>query len=433
MAVLSMKKYSVPVCIVVALLFHGQCVICADDSLHRRSLQYKEICRQFDDARCIEVSPCAMRVAVAYNNRTVHIYDLETQELLRTLEGNEGPVCTLRFIEDGSKLVGDDTSGHRCVWDVARGTLLCTSRVDRPLIEERLNPGEASQYGFAKGEGDRVLSPDRSRRIEIHPATHAPFGELLRRPQVCIYDNKNGNIVDQFFLPMDHVDLLVMTHDGSKLAATEDSTALYWEGLLFNEKRAWRFMSCNVVIFDVQKKSVVCSFWLYNKRLKYVPCSSSSHSHEPYPRVLDMFFSHDGSKLIIKASPERTHFPFRGNWGAVIYDASTGQRLRVLPLGLGMRPLEFSSDCLKIVNYSATQNSLHAFVWKDKRVQQKALALACALHERLGAHSPAHLLDPYTLRNICLMGLPADAFGSEPTDAFGSEPKCGCVSRCVIS
>jgi WD40 repeat protein len=138
MAVLSMKKYSAPVCIVVTLLLYGQCVICADDGLHRRfqynrsSLQYKEICRQFDGARCIEVSPCAMRVAVAYNNRTVHIYDLETQELLRTLEGNEGPVCTLRFSEDGSKLVGYDTSGQRCVWDVARGTLLCISRVDRP-------------------------------------------------------------------------------------------------------------------------------------------------------------------------------------------------------------------------------------------------------------------------------------------------------------
>ena len=287
------------------------------------------------------------------------------------------------------------------------------------MIEERLNPGEASQYGFAKGEGDRFLSPDRSRRIEIHPAEYRFFGVLpLRRPQVCIYDNKNGNIVDQFFLPMDHVDRLVMTHDWSKLAATELKTIINGRDI-FDGIRS--LFSCKVVIFDVQKKSVVRSFWLYNKRM-----TEEQSFLEPYPSFSDMFFSHDGSKLIIEASPYKTHSPFLDYWGAAIYDASTGRRLRVLPL-VYMQPLGFSSDCLRIVNYySATPYYLSIVVWKDKRVQQKALALACALHERLGAHSPAHLLDPYTLRDICLMGLPAYAFGSEPK--WGSDD-----SRCVIS
>jgi hypothetical protein len=306
------------------------------------------------------------------------------------------------------------------------------------LIEERLNPGEASQYGFAKGERYGLLSPDRSRRIEIHPAEDRFVGVLpLRRPQVCIYDNKNGNIVDQFFLPMDHVDRLVMTHDWSKLAATELKTIINGRDIFDG---IYLLLSCKVVIFDVQKKSVVRSFWLYNKRL-----TEEQSFFQPYPSFGDMFFSPDGSKLIIQASPYGHHLPFLSAWGAVIYDASTGRRLRVLPLELSldpsgfssdclyllyrsafMKPLGLSSDCLKIVNYSTTSNSLRAVVWKDKRVQQKALALACALHERLGAHSPAHLLDPYTLRDICLMGLPADAFGSEPK--WGSDG-----SRCVVS
>ena len=82
-------------------------------------------------------SPDGSKIAAGYDDGTIKVWDIITQQAILTLSGGHNdPIYSVSFSPDGKKLVSDDVSGSRIVvWDLQSGEKLTTLSGHYPAFD----------------------------------------------------------------------------------------------------------------------------------------------------------------------------------------------------------------------------------------------------------------------------------------------------------
>ena len=94
------------------------------------------------------------RAVSASFDRTLNVWDVETREALRTLEGHSGVVSAVALTADGRRAVSASADRSVVVWDLESGEALCRF------------VGDAGFYAVAvSGDGGVILAGDAGGRV----------------------------------------------------------------------------------------------------------------------------------------------------------------------------------------------------------------------------------------------------------------------------
>jgi WD40 repeat protein len=116
----------------------------------------------------VAVSPIGRVVASAGEDRVVKLWDLATQQVLRTLKAHTATVCGLIFSPDGRQLASGSRDGTIVLWDVAAGSEVHTLRGDADSFTcVRFSPD--GRLLAAGGQGGLVKLWDTSTKTERDP------------------------------------------------------------------------------------------------------------------------------------------------------------------------------------------------------------------------------------------------------------------------
>jgi WD40 repeat protein len=81
----------------------------------------------------VAVSPDGRRAVSASRDNTLRVWDLDSGELLRTLEGHAESVQAVAVSPDGRRAVSASRDNTLRVWDLDSGETLATFAADYPL------------------------------------------------------------------------------------------------------------------------------------------------------------------------------------------------------------------------------------------------------------------------------------------------------------
>lgn len=239
---------------------------------------------------------------------TVHLWDVETGEELRSLSGHGGAVSDIAFSPDGGRLASGTADGAVLLWDMVGeddilfqhgkdsvlsvtfspdGEKLASGGVGGDVIlwdltvqdpaGEQLGRHEGGVHGLAfspdskllaSGGQDAVvtlweLGTDTARRLEGHTGTvwdvaFSPDGRLLasgdRDAVIIIWDVETGQLVTRLSGHTDWVNGLAFSPNGEMLAsAGSDGVVMLWD------VKTWRIIGEPLRAHDGWVNSVVFS------------------------------------------------------------------------------------------------------------------------------------------------------------------------------
>ena len=154
-----------------------------------------------DQLHAVQFSPDGTRVAVAGEDRSIHLFDVETRALLRILRGHTATLASLAFSPDGRLLASGSIDGTARLWDVDTG------KEERRLLQDGIPVADLDV-----GPDGRLLvtsGTDGAARLWL-----VETGELLR----------------EFAGHTDWVTAVAIRPDGLRLAtAGRDLTVRLWD------------------------------------------------------------------------------------------------------------------------------------------------------------------------------------------------------------
>jgi WD40 repeat protein len=131
----------------------------------------------------------------------INIWDLETGELIDTLEGHNDWVRNIEFSPDGEMLASGSNDGTVKLWDPIKGNLIKTLQEGSEMI---------FQVTFSP-DGSKLASSSSDNRIKV-------------------WDFESGEIIEEFIKRKGSVQCLSYSPDGSKLVAgCFDNSLRIWE------------------------------------------------------------------------------------------------------------------------------------------------------------------------------------------------------------
>jgi len=158
--------------------------------------------------------PDGRRLAVAYTDRKIHVWDTQTAtEVMPPWEGHTVNGVFLTFNHAGDRVLSSDWGGQRRLWDAATGRMLATlpepvslqfSSDDR-LIGPEISGKKLRLWRVAGGRELRVLRSRSADRLSTiaSPVVH-PDGRTLAagsENRLCFFDLASGEELASVWLP----------------------------------------------------------------------------------------------------------------------------------------------------------------------------------------------------------------------------------------
>jgi len=191
----------------------------------------------------VTISPDSKILAGANSERTIELWDLQTNKKLRTLKGHTGRVYDVQFSPDGKRLVSGSDDRKVIIWEVATGKILYTLEGH----QERIYTAIFSPDGkiIASSSGDRTIRlwnaetgkpiSTLSEKSWVYDVSFTPDSKVLasgsKDGTIRLWNVETGKAIKTLVENGSAVRSIVYSNDGKNLAsAMEDNTIRLWDG-----------------------------------------------------------------------------------------------------------------------------------------------------------------------------------------------------------
>ncbi|HEU5376302.1 MAG TPA: WD40 repeat domain-containing protein [Ktedonobacteraceae bacterium] len=218
-------------------------------------------------------SPDGSMLAVAYKNREVQVWDIDTGSIKQQFQGERINYC-VAWSPDGRTLVSGEKS-FLFLWDIETGEKRSTLQIPgkKEQISQKINKSVAwSPNGqmLASGSDDgliRLWHPTTGRVIcelpghskGVNSITWSPNGQTLASSsddqKICLWNPATGELMGTLDGHFDNIDSIAWSPDGQILAsASDDQKICLWD---VDEER----LSATI---EVHTKPIVCIAFCYD-------------------------------------------------------------------------------------------------------------------------------------------------------------------------
>ncbi len=311
-------------------------------------------------------SPDGRMLALVTYNRTIELWDINTNQKLRSFDGyGEHESITVVFSVDGERLASASTGGDVKLWDIQTSQVIHTFRGDR---------GSQVSLDFTS-DGHRLVFATQEGHLKV-------------------WDTETGQLIRSIDGHNDDIRSIALSPSGRVLAsASNDNTVKLWDTRTFQIIQTIKLQSYFVaprVAFSPQERILALAFGktvdLWDTQSNQVIRSLEGYSD----RIYDVAFSPDGSALAV-VSGQGIHF----------YDTNAWAEFRLISTD-ARGGIVFSPDGQIIVSIS--QNST-VNVWNIRNgvllysPEQPSVRITFAPDGRLLAAGTVN-------GKICLWGIP---------------------------
>ena len=137
--------------------------------------------------KCVTFSPGRKTLLSACDNQFIHVWDVETDKLIHTLEDQTRRLHKVVFSQDGNMLAGASENGTVSLWDLKTGALINTfsdKNRDSKDLDFALN---GKKIAFANGDtiilcdipSDVYHSPLKGHTMSINRLVNSPDGKTI--------------------------------------------------------------------------------------------------------------------------------------------------------------------------------------------------------------------------------------------------------------
>ncbi|KIJ64829.1 hypothetical protein HYDPIDRAFT_111454 [Hydnomerulius pinastri MD-312] len=189
--------------------------------------------------RAVDVSPDGKTIASGSRDKTVRVWDVETELLLHTLEGHEADVHSVHISPNSKRVASGSWDGALQVWDIKTGELAFKPiKCNGQVLHVRFSPGGdriASAHVLTAAAGIQIWNADTAQCIlsikdEAYSVAWSLNGEQLISggwKHITIWDSLSGQQIRTWQAHDHWVYSLLLSRNGSHLAtcSTNDTTA----------------------------------------------------------------------------------------------------------------------------------------------------------------------------------------------------------------
>jgi len=192
----------------------------------------------------VTISPDSKILAGANSERTIELWNLQTNKKLRTLKGHTGRVYDVNFSPDGKRLVSGSDDRKVIVWEVATGKILYTLEGHQERIYTAIFSPDGKM--IASSGGDRTIRlwnaetgkpiSTISEKSWVYDVSFTPDSKVLasgsKDGAIRLWNVETGKILKTLVESGSAVRSIVYSNDGKNLAsAMEDNTIRLWDGV----------------------------------------------------------------------------------------------------------------------------------------------------------------------------------------------------------
>jgi len=203
--------------------------------------------------RQLALSPDGQTLAITGADWTIQVWDVASEQVLRTLSGHQGPIQSLQLSADGQRLVSASQDQTIRVWQVSSGKQLSFWKQPAAVNRARFSPdGRMVVAALQDGTGRVMDARTGSLRVllaghrgPIRDVGFSPDGRMIATASADgtarLWDAQTGT--EEASLRPDRpneiepLNQVIFSPDGQYLATMSDSGRLYlwaatWEGLI---------------------------------------------------------------------------------------------------------------------------------------------------------------------------------------------------------
>ena len=280
--------------------------------------------------RIAAFSPDGKRIVLASYDSTVRIWDIETNKVIRRLEGHTYCVNSAAFSPDGKQIVTASTDDTARIWDAETGKEV------------------SCLVGHTGSVYSAAFSPNGKGIVS------AGWDQIVR-----IWDVETNKVIRKHKGHTHYVNSIAFSPDGEQvISASDDNTVHIWDVRLDPEIEPRRFKGhtsrVNFTAFSPDGTRIASASDDNTIHIWDVATGREIHKLDGHTnRVYSIVFSPDGER-IVSASSDHT---------VRIWDALSGKEIRKLNAGDVAYSVAFSSDGKQIASAPGDGNSNIVQIW----------------------------------------------------------------------
>jgi WD40 repeat protein len=200
----------------------------------------------------ITISPDNKTVASASAEKTIDLWDLQTNKKLQTLKGHTGRVYDVYFSPDGKRLVSASDDRKIIIWEVKTGRILNTLEGHQERIYTAIFSPDSK--AIASSSADRTIrlwNVETGKLINtfqekswVYDVSFTPDGKTLasgsKDGTVRLWNVETGQTIKTLLENGSAVRSIVYSNSGKLIAtAMEDNTVRLWDGITGQPKEVF--------------------------------------------------------------------------------------------------------------------------------------------------------------------------------------------------